>query len=269
MQFIKFEKKSVPDAYALFYMNKTRDECVKKFEEIVNLVPRNLLTKSFLKLSSSPEAFIALRTKYAASHAVICISQWIVGIGDRHLGNFLIDKKSGCEVGIDFGHAFGSATQFLPVPELVPFRLSPQYLQLMDPLKVKGIYEATMIHVLSAARSKRDLLLNIMDIFIKEPTLDWKVHAHKQKLVLGIIEEADEGDWFPKQRINIARRKLEGINPCYATREELRLGHGSKSIFRNLESICIGDSKYNIRARLGERDLTVEEQVDCLIDQAT
>ncbi|XP_035206878.1 DNA-dependent protein kinase catalytic subunit-like [Stegodyphus dumicola] len=96
-----------------------------------------------------------------------------------------------------------------------------------------------------------------------------QVHAHKQKLVLGITEEADEGDWFPKQRINIACRKLEGINPCYATREELRLGHGSKSIFRNLESICLGDSKHNIRARLGERDLTVEEQVDCLIDQAT
>ena len=27
-------------------------------------------------------------------------------------------------IGIDFGYAFGSATQFLPVPELVPFRLT-------------------------------------------------------------------------------------------------------------------------------------------------
>jgi DNA-dependent protein kinase catalytic subunit len=29
---------------------------------------------------------------------------------------------SGGLVGIDFGHAFGTATQFLPIPELMPFR---------------------------------------------------------------------------------------------------------------------------------------------------
>jgi DNA-dependent protein kinase catalytic subunit len=34
-------------------------------------------------------------------------------------------------VGIDFGHAFGSATQFLPVPELVPFRLTRRVLALL------------------------------------------------------------------------------------------------------------------------------------------
>lgn len=64
-----------------------------------------------MKLSSSPEAFVALRTRFATSHAAICIAQWILGIGDRHLGNFLVDKSSGYEIGIDFGHAFGSATQ--------------------------------------------------------------------------------------------------------------------------------------------------------------
>ena len=34
---------------------------------------------------------------------------------------------SGGVVGIDFGHAFGTATQFLPIPELVPFRLTAQF----------------------------------------------------------------------------------------------------------------------------------------------
>lgn len=57
----------------------------------------------------------------------------------------------------------------------MPFRLTPQYLQLLNPLKEKGIYEATMVHTLSALQSKSELLFNVMDIFIKEPTLDWKV----------------------------------------------------------------------------------------------
>lgn len=41
----------------------------------------------------------------------MCIAQYILGIGDRHLSNTLIDKKTGGVVGIDFGHAFGTATQ--------------------------------------------------------------------------------------------------------------------------------------------------------------
>nr|XP_042898800.1 DNA-dependent protein kinase catalytic subunit isoform X2 [Parasteatoda tepidariorum] len=269
-EILQWDRKAenIASMYHSFYMKKTREECIQKYEKIVNFVPKNLLKKSFLKLSSSPEAFIALRTKFAKSHAVICISQWIIGIGDRHLGNFLIDKTSGCEIGIDFGHAFGSATQFLPVPELVPFRLTPQYLQLMAPLKVKGIYEATMIHALKAISTKRDLLLNVMDIFIKEPTLDWMNLANKQKQIMGTHNEGKD-DWFPRQRILIARKKLEEFNPCYITRKELELGHSMRPCFQNMVSVCIGDASHNLRAQLKKSGLSVEEKNESLIDQAT
>ncbi|GIX68921.1 DNA-dependent protein kinase catalytic subunit [Caerostris extrusa] len=246
--------KTPKNPYFYLYLNKSREE------------------KSFLKLSSTPEAYMILRTKFAQSHAVICLSQWILGIGDRHLRNFLVDKSTGCEVGIDFGHAFGSATQFLSVPELIPFRLTPQYLQLMGPLQVKGIYESTMVHALSAICNKRDLILNVMDIFIKEPTVNWEIHANKQLQDLGLSAEALVGkeDWFPKQRIQIARKKLEGFNPCYITRTVLELGHKSKKdIFKAMESVCVGNVESNVRAKMKKNGLTVEEQVDCLIDLAT
>ncbi|KAL1475308.1 hypothetical protein MTO96_019975, partial [Rhipicephalus appendiculatus] len=83
------------------------------------------LRKALLGLSSCPEAFFALRSRFISSHATISIAQWVLGIGDRHLGNFLVGTKTGLEIGIDFGYAFGVATQFLPVPELMPFRLTP------------------------------------------------------------------------------------------------------------------------------------------------
>jgi len=35
----------------------------------------------------------------------------VLGIGDRHLSNFMVDLSTGGIVGIDFGHAFGTATQ--------------------------------------------------------------------------------------------------------------------------------------------------------------
>lgn len=34
-------------------------------------------------------------------------------------------------------------------------------------------------------------------------------------------------------------------------------------------AVARGTEEHNIRARLGEKELSVEEQVDCLIDQAT
>lgn len=62
-------------------------------------------------MSSSPEAFLSLRSHFVRSHALLCLSHWLLGIGDRHLSNFMVNTESGGIIGIDFGHAFGSATQ--------------------------------------------------------------------------------------------------------------------------------------------------------------
>ena len=51
-----------------------------------------------------------LRCKCVQTHAVISICHYIIGIGDRHLSNFMVNMRTGEMVGIDFGHAFGSAT---------------------------------------------------------------------------------------------------------------------------------------------------------------
>lgn len=62
-------------------------------------------------MCNSPEAFLSLRSHFISSHALLCVSHWILGIGDRHLSNFMINMETGGMIGIDFGHAFGSATQ--------------------------------------------------------------------------------------------------------------------------------------------------------------
>ena len=41
--------------------------------------------------------------------------QYVIGIGDRHLSNFMVDLESGGIIGIDFGHNFGTATQVWPL----------------------------------------------------------------------------------------------------------------------------------------------------------
>lgn len=207
------------------------------------------------------------------THAMLCICQYILGIGDRHQSNFMVNLKTGEMVGIDFGHAFGSATQFLPIPELMPFRLTRQLRNLMLPLQDKGLIECTMIHVLRALRSDSDLLLNTMDIFVKEPSLDWLQNADKQIQNMRSedvdLQEGDVSEWYPKEKIAYVKRKLKGANPAFITRDELKLGHGKKDSYKDFEKVALGEKDTNIRAQLPDHGLTVEQQVAALIDQAT
>ena len=69
--------------------------------------------RALQRLSSSAEAFYVLRATMLQSHSVVCICQYLLGIGDRHLSNFMVNLKTGHMIGIDFGHAFGSATQVM------------------------------------------------------------------------------------------------------------------------------------------------------------
>jgi DNA-dependent protein kinase catalytic subunit len=80
--------------------------------------------------------------------ACFSISSYIIGVGDRHLENFLLDLSSGRLIGIDFGHAFGSATQYISVPELMPFRLTKQLTNFLLPLDTDGLLKHNMIHTL-------------------------------------------------------------------------------------------------------------------------
>nr|XP_033789602.1 DNA-dependent protein kinase catalytic subunit isoform X2 [Geotrypetes seraphini] len=258
--------------YPRMYGRASYTETVMAFRARENLVPGDLLRRAFTKMSTTPEAFLALRTHFASSHALICISHWILGIGDRHLSNFMINMETGGMVGIDFGHAFGSATQFLPVPELMPFRLTRQFVQLMLPMKESGLIESVMVHALRAYRTDPSLLISTMDVFVKEPSLDWKNFELKQLKKKGTwTKEVNtaEINWYPMQKVNYAKRKLAGTNPAIITCDELRLGHEKSMAYKEMIAVARGDKTHNIRAKEPEDGLTEEIQVKCLLDQAT
>ena len=48
---------------------------------------------------------------------------YVLGIGDRHLDNILVDLKTGYFIHVDFSLVFGKGVT-LRVPEKVPFRLT-------------------------------------------------------------------------------------------------------------------------------------------------
>ncbi|XP_003509504.2 DNA-dependent protein kinase catalytic subunit isoform X1 [Cricetulus griseus] len=265
-------KKSDAGAYLLMYKGANRTETVTAFRKRENKVPADLLKRAFVKMSTNPEAFLALRSHFASSHALLCISHWLLGIGDRHLNNFMVAMETGSVIGIDFGHAFGSATQCLPVPELMPFRLTRQFVSLMLPMKETGLVCAVMVYALRAFRSCADLLTDTMDVFVKEPFFYWKSDEQKMLKKGGSwIQEINvtEENWYPQQKIRYAKRKLAGANPAVITCDELRLGHESSPAFGSYTAVARGHKNHNIRAQEPESGLSEETQVKCLVDQAT
>ena len=55
----------------------------------------------------------------------------------------------------------------------------------------------------------------------------------------------------------------------YICRDELKLGHSKGSHYSKAAQVVLGDKDHDIRARLPPKGLTVEQQVACLMNQAT
>ena len=101
-----------------------------------------------------------------------------------------------------------------------------------------------MIHALHALRKNSDLLLNTMDVFIKDQSLDWKVFAEKQAKQ-GMGEDEGDSEWYPKQKINFARRKFQGYNPAHITRYII---HTNQLMFSsNLHMTIVAPNRYLVK----------------------
>ncbi|KAJ3024385.1 UNVERIFIED_CONTAM: hypothetical protein HDU68_008221 [Siphonaria sp. JEL0065] len=262
--------------YDAFLQTASTKSVVDNMTSLWNKNRESYLREFFVKLTVSPEAFFQVRSEFANSLAALNTCSYLLGIGDRHLDNFLVDLKSGRIIGIDFGHAFGSATEVLPVPELVPFRLSNQMEKFLLPLGVQSLIVHPMTNVLSAIQDDKERLLNSLNIFVNEPLIEWRKFAviqmrkqGKNSMSMGSAPDSIAApDWYPQQKLEIAKRKLDGENPAFITADELAIGHDKRKFYKNMRAVLMGDPALNVRAKTGKMCQTPREQVDCLVDLA-
>lgn len=64
-----------------------------------NVQDKSIIKNGFLQMASSPESYFELRSNYIYSLASMNVANWILGIGDRHLSNILVNVKDGCLTG--------------------------------------------------------------------------------------------------------------------------------------------------------------------------
>ncbi|XP_050692200.1 DNA-dependent protein kinase catalytic subunit-like isoform X2 [Eriocheir sinensis] len=241
---------------------------VKRYVDIVNKIPWDILRRGLVRLSNSSEGFFSLRSVFANSYATMCVSHWLLGVGDRHCGNTLISLKTGRAVGIDFGHHFESSVQFLPVPELMPLRLTPQIVNVFQPLGHASMMKDVMVAVLGALQESRHVLLAMLETFVREPTKDWLefVRIQEGDLAGSVVEV------FSEERIRCLKGKLSGLNPAHITVWALSKNKSASkdsTVLSGLKEIVLGTTSETTRAGMGKDGLTVHQQVDALLEQAT
>ena len=82
--------------------------------------------------SPDAETWFERRKTYISSLAIMSMVGHILGLGDRHPSNLMIQQFSGAVVHIDFGDCFEVAMQRDAFPELVPFRLTRMLVQALE-----------------------------------------------------------------------------------------------------------------------------------------
>ena len=125
--------------------------------------------------SENAEVWIERRTNYSRSLATMSMVGYILGLGDRHLSNLMMQRVSGKIVHIDFGDLFEVTMVRENFPEKVPFRLTRILTKAMEACGIEGNYRFTCNNVMEVLRENRESLLAILEAFVTDPLLNWRL----------------------------------------------------------------------------------------------
>ncbi|KAI6821042.1 TOR1 phosphatidylinositol 3-kinase [Hortaea werneckii] len=139
-----------------------------------NTTGQDLYRVLWLK-SKSSEAWLDRRTNYTRSLAVMSMVGYILGLGDRHPSNLMLDRVTGKIVHIDFGDCFEVATHRDKYPERVPFRLTRMLTFAMEVSNIEGSFRTTCEHVMRLLRDNKESLMAVLEAFIHDPLLNWRL----------------------------------------------------------------------------------------------
>ncbi|KDN53350.1 hypothetical protein K437DRAFT_241928 [Tilletiaria anomala UBC 951] len=146
------------------------EDCCRKLPPIF----RRFFTEEF----KDPMAWFSSRLTYTRSVAVGSIVGYVLGLGDRHLSNILIDVANGELVHIDFGIAFDQG-KLLPIPELVPFRLTRDIVDGMGMPGIDGAFRQCCQQTLRVLRQGTELIKTILEVFKYDPLFSWTANPVK------------------------------------------------------------------------------------------
>lgn len=257
------------------YDHLTLMQKVEVFEHALEHTHGDDLAKLLWLKSPSSEVWFDRRTNYTRSLAVMSMVGYILGLGDRHPSNLMLDRLSGKILHIDFGDCFEVAMTREKFPEKIPFRLTRMLINAMEVTGIDGTYRRTCESVMSVLHRNKDSLMAVLEAFVYDPLLNWrlmdnaaiKANRSKAQNEVGSMSggSSQEQDILESLSIPLSKKGVP------SSLSESR-GDSSQPEAVNKKALAIIT---RVREKLTGRDfsndetLTVQRQVDLLIQQST
>lgn len=208
----------------------------------------------FMEKFLDPDEWFYKRLNYSRSTAAVSILGHVLGLGDRHGHNILLDEKTGEVVHIDLGVAF-EAGRILPVPEVVPFRLTRDLVDGMGLTGVEGVFRRCCNFTLEALRRDQEAIMTILDVLRYDPLYSWSVSPLRLRKMQENNEAAAGTSMSVATSISSAALGNDAAGVIAARREEAEPSEADRAL--------------TVVAKKLGKALSVEATVNGLIRQAT
>lgn len=250
-------RKAISDA-----SSKKPDERLKAYRQVIehfHPVMRFFFMEHFL----DPDEWFQKRLNYSRSTAAISMLGHVLGLGDRHGHNILLDQQTGEVVHIDLGVAF-EAGRVLPIPEVVPFRLTRDLVDGMGISGVEGPFRRCCNFTLEALRKSQDAIMTILDVLRWDPLYSWSTSP----LRVQRMQDQQEREAAAAAAFSGKEDKSTPGPDERAEAAEKRADEGAKGKM-NVNEPGEADRALAIVAKKLSASLSVEATVNELIRQAT
>ena len=144
----------------------------KKYLECLESQEGPVFSNWFVKNFPDPQSWFMARMAFVRSTAVMSMMGYIIGLGDRHLENINVDTTTGDTFHVDMNCLFNKG-ETLAVPEVVPFRLTHNMVDVFGPVGVEGPFRIACEIALKVMRDEKDVLMSMLRPFIYDPLVDW------------------------------------------------------------------------------------------------
>ncbi|GAB7358096.1 hypothetical protein MBLNU230_g0257t1 [Neophaeotheca triangularis] len=169
---------------------------IKTFRKITdNLHP--VMRHFFLERFDDPDEWFQKRTAYTRTTAAISILGYVLGLGDRHCHNILLDEEKGDVIHIDLGVAF-EAGRVLPIPENVPFRLTRDIVDGMGVTQTEGVFRRCCEFTMDALRQDKDSIMTLLNVLRYDPLYEWSMSPLRAKRMQDAAEDTNAAGGVPR-----------------------------------------------------------------------
>lgn len=139
-----------------------------------------VLRHFFFERFLDPDDWFERRLAYTRSTAAISILGHVLGLGDRHCQNILLDTNTGEVIHIDLGVAF-EAGRVLNVPETVPFRLTRDIVDGFGIAGTEGVFRRCCEFTLEALRTHKNAIMTLLNVLRYDPLYSWSLSPLRAK----------------------------------------------------------------------------------------